>query len=190
MSQSRSSVPSPDLSPLLLVICQYCARFITQTSKKLEWANSIKAIYKKGLSPGVTGLSTIIFYAVVSLGAGIKAKDTNRLNKLIKKARSEAGSKLGPPWGSGWGKNGDNNGSMSHTPFIQHWTSWRSPSATDSFGLTLSGSGTELIPAHHHQTLLVICHHQACEHWILKIHTLLITFTFLIVSYCMPAMTN
>lgn len=35
-----------------------------------------------------------IFFAVGSWGAGIKAKDANRLNKLIRKAESVVGSKL------------------------------------------------------------------------------------------------
>ena len=39
-------------------------------------------------------VASTIFFAVVSWGAGIKAKDANRLNKLIKKAGSVVGSKL------------------------------------------------------------------------------------------------
>lgn len=39
-------------------------------------------------------VASTIFYAVVCWGEGIKAKDTNRLNKLINKAGSVIGSKL------------------------------------------------------------------------------------------------
>ena len=39
-------------------------------------------------------VASTIFFAVVSWGAGIKAKDANRLNKLIKKAGSVVGSEL------------------------------------------------------------------------------------------------
>ena len=37
-------------------------------------------------------VASTIFFTVVSWGAGIKAKDANRLNKLIKKAGSVVGS--------------------------------------------------------------------------------------------------
>ena len=39
-------------------------------------------------------VASTIFFTVVSWGAGIKAKDANRLNKLIKKAGSVVGSEL------------------------------------------------------------------------------------------------
>ena len=39
-------------------------------------------------------VASTIFFAMVSRGAGIKTKDANRLNKLIKKAGSVVGSKL------------------------------------------------------------------------------------------------
>ena len=39
-------------------------------------------------------VASTVFFAVVSWGAGIKAKDTNRLNKGIKNAGSVVGSKL------------------------------------------------------------------------------------------------
>ena len=39
-------------------------------------------------------VASTIFFAVVSWGAGIKAKDANRLNKLFKKARFVVGSEL------------------------------------------------------------------------------------------------
>ena len=39
-------------------------------------------------------VASTIFFTVVSWGAGIKAKDANRLNKLIKRAGSVVGSKL------------------------------------------------------------------------------------------------
>ncbi|XP_059209473.1 immunoglobulin lambda-like polypeptide 1 [Centropristis striata] len=39
-------------------------------------------------------VASTIFFAVVSWGVGIKARDANRLNKLIRKAESVVGSKL------------------------------------------------------------------------------------------------
>ena len=42
-------------------------------------------------------VASTIFFAVVSWVAGIKAKDANRLNKLIKKAGSVVGSELVTP---------------------------------------------------------------------------------------------
>ena len=41
------------------------------------------------------------FQNVVSWGAGIKTKDANRMNKLIKKAGSVVGSELVDPGGGG-----------------------------------------------------------------------------------------
>ena len=81
---------------------------------KLEWTTNTEAVYKKGLSRLYflrrlrsfnvcnrmlqmfyeSVVASTIFFAVVSWGAGIKAKDANRLNKLIKKAGSVVGSKL------------------------------------------------------------------------------------------------
>ncbi len=41
-----------------------------------------------------SGVASTIFYAMVCWGGGIKAKDANRLNELIKEAGSVIGSKL------------------------------------------------------------------------------------------------
>jgi len=81
---------------------------------KLDWSTNTEAIYKKGQSWLYflrrlrsfhvcnkmlqmfyqSVVASTIFFAAVSWGAGIKAKDANRLNKLIKKAESVVGSKL------------------------------------------------------------------------------------------------
>ena len=81
---------------------------------KLEWTTNTEAVYKKGLrrlyflrrlrSFNICNqmlqmfyesvVVSTIFFAVVSWGAGIKAKDTNRVNKLIKKAGSVVGSQF------------------------------------------------------------------------------------------------
>ena len=81
---------------------------------KLDWSTNTQAVYKKGLSRLYflrrlrsfhvcnkmlqmfyqSVVASTIFFAVVSWGAGIKAKDANKLKKLIKKAESVVGSKL------------------------------------------------------------------------------------------------
>ena len=80
---------------------------------KLEWTTNTEAVYKKGLSwfyllrrlrsfnvcnqmlqIFFESVSSTIFFAVVSWGAGIKAKFANRLNKRINKTGSVVGSKL------------------------------------------------------------------------------------------------
>ena len=81
---------------------------------KLEWTTNMGAVYKKGLSRLYflrrlrsynvcnrmlqmfyeSVVASTVFFAVVSWGAGIKAKDANRLNKGIKKAGSVVGSML------------------------------------------------------------------------------------------------
>ena len=81
---------------------------------KLDWYDNTEAIYKKGLSRLYflrrlrsfnvcnrmlqmfyqSVVASTIFFAVVSWGAGIRTKDANRLNKLIKKAKSVVGSQL------------------------------------------------------------------------------------------------
>ncbi|TWW75415.1 hypothetical protein D4764_13G0000770 [Takifugu flavidus] len=81
---------------------------------KLEWSTNTDAVYKKAMrrlyflrrlrSFSVCSrvlhmfyqsvMASIIVFAVVCWGAGIKAKDANRLNKLIKKAGSVVGCKL------------------------------------------------------------------------------------------------
>ncbi|KAK0148535.1 putative RNA-directed DNA polymerase from transposon BS [Merluccius polli] len=81
---------------------------------KLDWYDNTEAIYKKGLSQLYflrrlrsfnvchrmlqmfyqSVVASTIFFAVVSWGAGIRTKDANRLNKLIKKAESVVGSQL------------------------------------------------------------------------------------------------
>ena len=78
---------------------------------KLDWSTNTEAIYKKGLSQLYflrrlrsfnvckqmfyqSVVASTIFFAAVSWGAGIKAKDANRLNKLVRKAESVVGSKL------------------------------------------------------------------------------------------------
>ena len=75
---------------------------------KLKWSTNMEAFYKMDLSRldfprrlrfyNVCNWMLQMFYqsvfAVVSWDAGIKAKDANRLNKLIKKVESVVGSKL------------------------------------------------------------------------------------------------
>ena len=71
---------------------------------KLEWTTKTEAVYKMGLSQlyflrrlrssmsaarcsRCSIVGSTIFFTVVSWDAGIKLKDANRLNKLIKKGR-------------------------------------------------------------------------------------------------------
>lgn len=81
---------------------------------KLDWSTNTQAVYKKGLSRLYflrrlrsfhvcnkmlqmfyqSVVASTILFAVVSWGAGIKAKDANKLRKLIRKAESVVGSKL------------------------------------------------------------------------------------------------
>ena len=81
---------------------------------KLEWTTNTEAVYKKGLSLLFfirrlrsfnvcnrmlqmfyqSVVASTIFFTVVSWGAGSEAKDTKRLNKLIKKAGSVVGPKF------------------------------------------------------------------------------------------------
>ena len=81
---------------------------------KLEWSINTEVVYKKGLSwpyffrrlrsfnvcnrmPLMFYQSVVastIFFAVVCLGTGMKAKDTNSMNKLIRKAGSDVSSRL------------------------------------------------------------------------------------------------
>ena len=80
---------------------------------KLEWSTNTVAVYKKGLSRLhflrrlrsfdvcnwmfqmlYQSVVSTIFFAVVWRGAGIKAKDANRLNKLKKNPEPLVGSKL------------------------------------------------------------------------------------------------
>ncbi|TWW59308.1 hypothetical protein D4764_06G0008380 [Takifugu flavidus] len=85
-----------------------------QLDNKLEWSTNTDAVYKKAMSRLYflrrlrsfsvcstmlhmfyqSVMASTIFFAVVCWGAGIKAKDANRLNKLIKKAGSVVGFKL------------------------------------------------------------------------------------------------
>ncbi|TWW55984.1 hypothetical protein D4764_09G0010340 [Takifugu flavidus] len=90
-------------------------RFLgVQLDNKLEWSTNTDAVYKKAMNrlyflrslrsfsvcSGMlhmfyqSVMASTIFFAVVCWGAGIKAKDTNKLNKLIKKAGSVVGCKL------------------------------------------------------------------------------------------------
>ena len=75
---------------------------------KLDWSTNTQAVYKKGLSRLYflrrlrsfhvcnkmlqmfyqSVVASTIFFAVVSWGAGIKAKDANKLKKLIKIGRA------------------------------------------------------------------------------------------------------
>ena len=80
---------------------------------KLEWSTNTEAVYKKGLGQIYSqrrlrsfnvlnrmlltfcqSVVATILFTVVSRGVGIKAKDADRLNKLIRKAGSVVGSKL------------------------------------------------------------------------------------------------
>ena len=81
---------------------------------KLDWSANTEAIYRKGQSRLYflrrlrsfnvcnkmlqmfyqSVVESTILFAAVSWGAGIKAKDSNRLNKLIRKAESVVGTKL------------------------------------------------------------------------------------------------
>ncbi|TWW79070.1 hypothetical protein D4764_10G0001000 [Takifugu flavidus] len=97
-------------------------RFLgVQLDNKLEWSTNTDAVYKKAMSRLYflrrlrsfsvcsrmlhmfyqSVLASTIFFAAVCWGAGIKAKDANRLNKLIKKAvdklRSSFSSRLLQP---------------------------------------------------------------------------------------------
>ncbi|TWW77716.1 hypothetical protein D4764_12G0011060 [Takifugu flavidus] len=85
-----------------------------QLDNKLEWSTNTDAVYKKAMSRLYflrklrsfsvcsrmlhvfyqSVMASTIFFAVVRWGAGIKAKDANRLNKLIKKAGSVVGCNL------------------------------------------------------------------------------------------------
>ncbi|TWW73670.1 hypothetical protein D4764_15G0010660 [Takifugu flavidus] len=90
-------------------------RFLgVQLDNKLEWSTNTDAVYKKAMSRLYflrrlrsfsvcsrmlhmfyqSVLASTIFFAAVCWGAGIKAKDANRLNKLIKKAGSVVGCRL------------------------------------------------------------------------------------------------
>ncbi|TWW59213.1 hypothetical protein D4764_06G0007430 [Takifugu flavidus] len=90
-------------------------RFLgVQLDNKLEWSTNTDAVYKKAMSRLYflrrlrsfsvcsrmlhrfyqSVMASTIFFAVVCWGAGIKAKDANRLNKRIKKAGSVVGCKL------------------------------------------------------------------------------------------------
>ncbi|TWW62767.1 hypothetical protein D4764_04G0014140 [Takifugu flavidus] len=89
-------------------------RFLGVQLDKLEWSTNTDAVYKKAMSRlyflrrlrsfSVCSrmlhmfyqcvMASTIFFAVVCWAAGIKAKDANRLNKLIKKAGSVVGCKL------------------------------------------------------------------------------------------------
>ncbi|XP_078802203.1 uncharacterized protein LOC144991899 [Oryzias latipes] len=80
---------------------------------KLDWSTNTEAVYKKGTSRLYflrrlrsfnvcsrmlymfyqSVMASTIFFAAVCWGAGIKAKDANRLNKLIRKAGSVIGLK-------------------------------------------------------------------------------------------------
>ncbi|TWW65156.1 hypothetical protein D4764_21G0000560 [Takifugu flavidus] len=81
---------------------------------KLEWSTNTDAVYKKAMSRLYflrrlksfsvcsrmlqmfyqSVMASTIFFAAVCWGAGIKAKDANRFNKLIKKAGSVVGCRL------------------------------------------------------------------------------------------------
>ncbi|TWW77449.1 hypothetical protein D4764_12G0008390 [Takifugu flavidus] len=85
-----------------------------QLDNKLEWSTNTDAVYKKAMSRLYflrrlrsfsvcsrmlhmfyqSVMASTIFFAAVCWGAGIKAKDANRLNKLIKKAGSVVGCRL------------------------------------------------------------------------------------------------
>ncbi|TWW55995.1 hypothetical protein D4764_09G0010450 [Takifugu flavidus] len=90
-------------------------RFLgVQLDNKLEWSTNTDAVYKKAMSRLYflrrlrsfsvcsrmlhmfyqSVMASTIFFAVVCWGAGIKAKDANKLNKLIKKAGCVVGCKL------------------------------------------------------------------------------------------------
>ncbi|TWW65250.1 hypothetical protein D4764_21G0001500 [Takifugu flavidus] len=90
-------------------------RFLgVQLDNKLEWSTNTDAVYKKTMSRLYflrrlrsfsvcsrmlhmfyqSVMASTIFFAAVCWGAGIKAKDANRLNKLIKKAGSVVGCRL------------------------------------------------------------------------------------------------
>ncbi|TWW54976.1 hypothetical protein D4764_09G0000250 [Takifugu flavidus] len=66
-------------------------RFLgVQLDNKLEWSTNTDAVYKKAMSR----LYFLRRLLQLCWGAGIKAKDANRLNKLIKKAGSVVGCRL------------------------------------------------------------------------------------------------
>ncbi|KAK0142225.1 hypothetical protein N1851_020112 [Merluccius polli] len=82
-------------------------KYLGVTLDKLDWYANSETIYKKGLSRLYflrrlrmlqmfcqSVVASTIFFVVVSWGAGIRTKDANRLNKLIKKAESVVGSQL------------------------------------------------------------------------------------------------
>ena len=85
---------------------------------KLDWSTNTEAIYKKGLSQLYflrrlrsfnvckqmfyqSIVASTIFFAAVSWGAGIKAKDANRLNKLVRKQSLLLALSLSP-WRRWW----------------------------------------------------------------------------------------
>ncbi len=83
---------------------------------KLQWSLNTEVLYKKGLSRLYllrklrsfnicskmlhmfyqSVMASTIFFAAVCWGTGINAKDSNKLNKLIKKAGSVVGTRLAP----------------------------------------------------------------------------------------------
>ena len=83
-------------------------------NKDLDWRNNTEAVYKKGQSRlyllrrlksfNVCSkllvmfyqsiVASVLFYAVVCWGGGIKAGEQNKLNKLIKKASSVVGLRM------------------------------------------------------------------------------------------------
>ncbi|TWW77216.1 hypothetical protein D4764_12G0006060 [Takifugu flavidus] len=90
-------------------------RFLgVQLDNKLEWSTNTDAVYKKAMSRIYflrilrsfrvcsrmlhmfyqSVMASTIFFAAVCWGAGIKAKDANRLNKPIKKAGGQTEKQL------------------------------------------------------------------------------------------------
>ena len=84
------------------------------TDNRLDWKSKIEAVYKKGMSRlyflrklrsfnvcskmleifHQSTVASVIFFAVVCWGSSIRASDTNRLDKIIKKAGSVLGRRL------------------------------------------------------------------------------------------------
>ncbi len=93
---------------LCCVVCEKIKIVDSKKNNKLHWSNNTEALYRKGQTrlhllqrlrslrvcrPLLksfydTVVASVIFYAVVSWGAGSSERDRKRLNKLVKRTSS------------------------------------------------------------------------------------------------------
>ena len=123
---------------------------------KLEWSTNTEAVYKKGLRRlyFLSRLRPFNVFNWMSQGMGIKAKDADRLNKLIRKAGSVVGCKLvtleevAEDWMLAKLLAGYHGHCLLPHPL---WTSLRATLATDSFNPTTkrnsTGNHSYLVPS-------------------------------------------